>query len=117
MIRKLDAQRVVANENMRGGKGCVHITHLYEKDNDEFYGKGRLFAKITLQPGESIGYHVHEGETEMFYFASGSGRVCDDGEWYDVTAGDSMTTPGGHGHAVENTGAEDLVLVAVIILD
>ena len=35
----------------------------------------------------------------------------------DVQAGDSMVTFPGHGHAVENTGGENLVLIAVIVLE
>ena len=115
MIRKAADCKTAYNEKMRGGNGIVEITNFATPE--ELNQKGRLFGKITLKPGCGIGYHVHEGETEMFYFASGSGRVCDDGEWYDVAAGDSMTTPGGHGHAVENNGETDLVLVAAIILD
>ena len=64
-----------------------------------------------------VGYHVHEGETELFCFVSGKGRVKDDENWVEVAAGDSMATFSGHGHAVENTGDEDLVLVAAIVKD
>ena len=35
----------------------------------------------------------------------------------DVSAGDAMTTFSGHGHAVENTGDTDLVILAAIVLD
>ena len=53
----------------------------------------------------------------MFYFLSGKGRAQDDEAFYDVSAGDSMATPSGHGHAIECVGEEDLVIVAVIIKD
>lgn len=113
MITRKNDMPVDVKVNMRGGAGEAVLTAL----SPALPPKTRLFSTITLKPGCGIGYHVHEGETEMFYFASGSGRVCDDGEWYDIAAGDSMTTPGGHGHAVENTGDADLILVAVIVLD
>lgn len=115
MIRRAEEQRVVANENMRGGKGCVHISHLYEKDNDEFYGKGRLFAKITLQPGESIGYHVHEGESEGFYVACGRVAFNDNGTVAEAVAGDLLFTGAGEGHSVENIGDEVVELIALIL--
>ena len=70
-----------------------------------------------LIPGASIGYHVHEGETELFYFMEGCGRVQDDDQFVDVTAGDCMATFSGHGHSVENTGDTNLVLLAAIIKD
>ena len=113
MITRKNEMPVDVKVAMRGGPGEAVLTAL----TPALPAHTRLFSTITLKPGCGIGYHVHENETEMFYFASGAGRVCDDGEWYDVAAGDSMTTAGGHGHAVENTGDTDLVLVAVIVLD
>ena len=113
MITRSSEQALEKRPNMRGGNGTVELRALMP----ELPAKVRLFSRIELAPGCSIGYHVHEGETELFYFASGSGRVCDDGEWFDVAAGDAMSTPSGHGHAVENTGSEPLVLLAAIVKD
>ena len=98
-------------EHMRGGKGTVEVTKL----SNELPANMRLFARLTLKPGCSIGYHVHEHETELFAFVSGSGVVTDDEAVREVRAGDSMLTFPGHGHAVENTGDADLVLIASIV--
>ncbi len=100
-------------ENMRGGAGSAALMPL----TTALPGKMRLFTQITLKPGSSIGYHVHEGETELFYFIKGAGRVQDDDAFVNVKAGDCMTTASGHGHAVENTGTEELIFVAAIVLD
>ena len=100
-------------EQMRGGPGEVLLTAL----TPELPANMRLFSKITLKPGCGIGYHVHEKETELFYFISGKGVAQDDDKTVEVEAGDSMTTPSGHGHSVTNTGDEDLVFVAAIVLD
>ena len=98
-------------ENMRGGEKYADITKL----SGELPENVRLFAEIRLVPGASIGYHIHENETEMFAFVSGSGIVRDDDEIRAVKAGDSMLTFSGHGHSVENNGDEDLVLIAAIV--
>ena len=98
-------------EHMRGGKGTVEVTKL----SNELPANMRLFARLTLKPGCSIGFHVHEHETELFAFVAGSGVVTDDETVREVKAGDSMLTFPGHGHAVENTGNEDLVLIASIV--
>ena len=71
----------------------------------------------ALIPGASIGYHVHENETELFYFLEGNGRFQDDDRIFDISAGDSTATFSGHGHAVENTGDTNLVLLACIVKD
>ena len=104
---------VSVREQMRGGPGEAVLTAL----SPELPAHMRLFSTITLKPGCGIGYHVHEKETELFCFVSGKGRVQDDDKVIDVAAGDSMSTPSGHGHSVTNTGDEDLVFVAAIVKD
>lgn len=113
MITRQNEQKMSVREYMRGGKEYVQLTAL----SKELPERARLFSMLKLIPGASIGYHVHEGETELFYFLDGCGRVQDDDRFFDVTAGDSMATTSGHGHAVENTGDHDLVILAVIITD
>ena len=113
MITRKNDMPLEIREKMRGGNGAARLTAL----SAQLPGKMRLFSTIRLTPGSSIGYHVHEGETEMFYFLSGKGRVQDDDQLVEVSAGDSMATFSGHGHGVENTGDEDLLFVAAIVLD
>ena len=113
MITRKEQQAQSVREFMRGGKKYVQHTQL----SSALPEKLRLFNLLTLIPGSSIGYHVHENESEMFYFIEGNGRVQDDEAFYDVTAGDSMATFSGHGHSVENTGDTDLVILAVIVKD
>lgn len=113
MISRREFQRTEVREKMRGGNGQVTMRALIEG-----LPKGtRLFSALTLRPGDSIGYHTHEGETEYYYFVQGLARVSDNGELFTVSAGDAMCTPSCHGHSVENVGDEDVVLVAVIVLD
>ena len=113
MINRKADMNVSIKEHMRGGSGSAKLTGLI----DQLPAKARLFSTITLEPGSSIGYHVHENETELFYFVSGKARVRDDDATYELSAGDAMSTGSGHGHAVESIGSEPLVMVACIILD
>ena len=113
MIRRHDDQEFSIRESMRGGNGVVELTGLIKPLPE----KARMFSLLRLVPGTSIGYHVHENETEMFYFVEGCARVCDNGTYYDVCEGDAMATYSGQGHGVENTGDRDLVIVAVVVKD
>ena len=113
MVTRKEEQIISIREYMRSGKLQVKLAAL----SNQLPENARLFSTLTLIPGASIGYHVHENETELFYFVDGCGRVQDDDRFYDVNAGDSMATFSGHGHAVENTGDHDLVILAVIIKD
>lgn len=113
MITRKQEQTVTNRENMRGGNGTVKLEGLVA----QLPFNARLFSKITLVPGASIGYHVHENETELFYFAQGRGLANDDGNVVEVEAGDAMATANGHGHGVENNSSEDMVIIAAIIKD
>lgn len=113
MITRKDNQTTSIRERMRDGNGCAKLTALME----ELPKNARLFSTITLEAGSSIGYHIHENETELFYFVSGRARVRDDDVFYELSAGDAMSTASGHGHAVESIGPEPLVMVACIIKD
>ena len=113
MITRKDQQTSSVREFMKGGEKHAVMTNL----SAALPAKARVFSIITLIPGASIGYHVHEGESELFYFMDGCGRVHDDDQIIDITAGDSMCTLSGHGHSVENTGDTNLVILAVVILD
>ena len=113
MITRNDQQNHFIREFMRGGKKHVELTEL----SAQLPEKMRMFNVLTLIPGASIGYHVHENETELFYFMEGNGRVQDDDTFVDVGPGDSMATFNGHGHSVENTGDTNLVIVAAIVKD
>ena len=113
MIRKAADCKKVFNEKMRGGNGTVEITNFATPD--ELNNKGRLFANITLKPGCSIGYHVHENDTELFYLMKGEALYNDNGTECILHAGDVMVCPAGTGHAVANNGQEDVELCAVIV--
>ncbi len=111
MITRSEEQSHSIREFMRGGAKYVEQTLLSSKLPERV----RIFNLLTLIPGASIGYHVHEEETELFYIIEGNGRVRDDDDYFDVSAGDCMATFSGHGHAVENTGDTNLVILACIM--
>ncbi len=114
MIRKGADCGIEYREHMRGGDGTVVITN-FITGPDELCGKGRLFAKITLNPGCSIGYHVHEGDSELFYIMKGTAEYNDNGTVRTVTAGDITICPEGTGHGIANHTDEVVELTAVIV--
>ena len=99
---------------MRGGDGQVIIEHFTK---DALPQNVRLMARLTLEKGCSIGYHVHENETESFYFASGEGIADDNGTTVKVSAGDTLVTTSGQGHSIRNDGDAPLVIIATIVLN
>lgn len=114
MVKQVEKMKTEIREKMRGGKGSVELLHILEQD--ELKGKVRLFAKVTLNPGSSIGEHDHVGEEEAYYILKGTAQVNDNGVLKTVHAGDVILTGGGAYHAIENAGSEPLEFVAVIML-
>lgn len=120
MVRKKGCMKVKETPNMRGGKGIIYAENLLNKSDtdpsgDEFYGKGRLYSKMTVKPGDSVGYHVHENEMESYYFLQGTCLYNDNGAKIQLSAGDLTWTGHGQGHGLENNGTEDLVFIALIL--
>lgn len=102
-------------ENMCGGKGHVIIEHILSEK--ELNGKCGLYAKVTIEPGCTLGYHEHKDESETYYILSGEGNYNDNGTIRKVQKGDTTFTGSGCGHALDNVGDENLVFMALIIFD
>ncbi len=113
MIRRNGEYHTELRTAMRGGDGTVKIEHLWDEKR-ELQDLNRMFGRLTLEPGTSIGFHEHEEEAEVFFVISGSGEVNDNGFLSNVSAGDSILTGFGTSHSVRCTGTEPLVLLAVI---
>lgn len=102
-------------ENMAGGEGHVIIKEILNAE--QLNGKCGLYAQVTIEPGCSLGYHEHHGESETYYLLQGQGEYNDNGDKRAVQAGDMTFTPDGKGHGLVNTGDTDLVFMALIIKD
>jgi mannose-6-phosphate isomerase-like protein (cupin superfamily) len=113
MIKTSNQYTAETRYTMRGGNGEVHFEHIW-KPGDEMKSKTRLYSKIILNPGSSIGYHIHENEEEFFYIISGEAIANDNGSTKTLSAGDSMITRSGEGHFIECSGSEPVVILAVI---
>lgn len=115
MIKKSNEMKNNTIVNMKGGAGEV-LQHMILDDSD-MAKHSRLFSVMTLKEGCSIGEHQHINETEYYYILSGEGAVKEaDGE-KNVSAGDVVITGDGESHSIRNTGKEDLVFIAIVILD
>lgn len=102
-------------KNMQGGDGEVTIKRLLGEK--ELNGKCGLYAQVTINPGSSLGYHEHHGESETYYILSGEAEYNDNGTLRTVTEGDVTFTPNGCGHGLRPVGNEPVVFMALIIRD
>ncbi len=114
MIKTVEQMTRLINQKMRGGDGEVEVLHLF--DADEFTGKARLCAKITLNQGCSIGYHEHGQEEEIYYILEGEGVFNENGQETVLGPGTATITGNGNSHSIRNDRPQPLVLMAVILL-
>jgi len=113
LFRKQD-QKVSYRENMRDGQGTIMFNELLPKQF--LNGKGRLFSLITVEPGCSIGFHVHENESETYYVIDGSLVYNDNNEKeYVIQEGDCVYNGNMRGHSVRNEGKSKAVVLALIL--
>lgn len=115
MIKRSAEMKTDIHNEFLGGKGTLVNTHFLDKEDAA--GAGRLFSKSILSPGSSIGYHTHKGDFEAYYILSGKALVSDNGEFYELTVGDSILTRNSLSHSIENIGDVDLEYIALIIFD
>ena len=116
MVKRKNELKEAVTENMRGGNGSVIINHL--TDAEGLNNKGRLYARMILKPGCSIGYHEHNGELEIYYILKGRAVYDDNGEGNILlNAGDVTFTLSGQGHGIANESGEDTELMALIVFD
>lgn len=79
--------------------------------------KLRNFAFVSLNAGEEVEFHVHEGECEYYYILSGDAIYNDNGVETEVYPGTITFTPSGTGHGIRNVGKDSLEFMALILRD
>jgi quercetin dioxygenase-like cupin family protein len=84
-------------------------------------GKTTLFESANLlvglnafEPGQEHALHAHAGQDKAYLVSRGTGLFLLEGEELPMSAGDLLVAPAGVPHGVRNTGAERLLVVAVL---
>ena len=114
MVRKGNERSIGRFERRYGGDGYI-ITRKLINTSDELNGNGRLFSHITIAPHSGIGFHMHEGDTEIYYVLSGKAEYNDNGTIVPIGPGDVTFTPSGTGHGINNPNDEPQDIIALII--
>ncbi len=111
MIRRTDSFTELSE--VRGGTGIMEKHEILT--SDEMYGSNKLFGKMVLRKGASIGLHQHVNESEAYYILSGTGLFTeDDNTPQSCGPGDICFIEEGHSHALANTGDGPLEFIALV---
>ena len=113
MIRKANDFRQ-EKRAIGGGVGELVLNH--KLSQQESFEKCRVCAEIIIEPGQSIGMHVHDIEAEIYYMLAGElVSINEDGTEELFNVGDIMITGGGAKHSVRNDTNETAKLLAIVI--
>ncbi len=93
-------------KEFRGGQGTLRARMHTDGNNKIMMG--------LLLPRSSVGLHTHEGDSEIIYILSGTGKVLCDGEYEPLAPGDCHYCPSGHSHSLINDGDGELSFFAVV---
>lgn len=115
MVSNVQERELIEEINAENGTGRLTLDKLLLPPHAP--AALRTYAKATLEPGASVGFHMHSGESESYYIIAGTGEYSDNGEISVVTAGTITYTPSGSGHGIRNIGTEPLEFMALIIRD
>jgi len=84
-------------------------------------GKTTLFESNRLlvglnafEPGQSHALHSHTGMDKVYQVVHGRGVFLLEGRELPMSAGDLLIAPEGVPHGVRNTGADRLLLLAIL---
>lgn len=112
MIKKKAEMEHEWKTGIGGGKGTLNLCKVFTPE--ELGGRADCFNVVTLQPGDSIGWHSHVTNAEVYYVLAGELTVNDDGTEALLKVGDAVFTADGGAHSAENRTDQEVQLLAVI---
>ena len=102
---------IKVNINDIGGSIAKQDERYIVKDNQ--FGNKLVLSSTLLEPNMSTSGHFHNGQEEVYFFVSGSGKMLLNDETFEVEEGDVVLIPDGAFHRVINDTAEPFYFVCV----
>jgi mannose-6-phosphate isomerase-like protein (cupin superfamily) len=106
-----DTSGLAVTHRQVGGEGVCRWKMLMNGMHLE--GAWNCVEYVVIEPGGSVGEHVHLRTEEIYYILSGRAVVTMDGVELDAVPGDLVTTPIGSSHAIANRTAVDMAFFVV----
>ena len=84
LIRRKENRKKVVKEEVQKGPG--HLISLVGVEQDsEMWNRGRMLNENVLEKDCGVGYHVHQGDGEIYVILSGEAEYNDNGTITTVT--------------------------------
>ena len=110
MIRHRDKMEFAEAENCHDGIGTLHLHTILTG------GEGipaTFMHDDILDPGVTIGEHLHENSSEIYFVVEGDGIMIVDGKEHPISAGDVSWCSPGHSHGIINSSGKTMRLLVV----
>ncbi len=102
-----------------------HPTVIHPEEHAVYFpgkmGKSTIFQSPRLlvglncfEPGQKHALHTHAGMDMVYHVLEGSGRFLLSDRELDMEAGTMLVAPQGVPHGIHNTGAERLLVLAIL---
>lgn len=114
MIRRLQDQRVIRVEKPHDGEGAIEMRHIVEAEHHKNQHL-KTMARVTVRPGDAVGYHTHEGVTEIVYILEGRALYHDETDRI-LEPGDAAVVSGSDGQSIRCADDQPMTYLAVILL-
>ena len=102
-------------KEVAGGHGTLYADYAFTRDHALKDQAIKEVSWLRLEPGDSVGYHQHVTNEDVYVIVSGEGVFKDkDGKDKAVKAGDIMIVRKGESHGIANSGKQPLIFVDVI---
>ncbi len=114
LIRRKEDRRTTTAEGVRQGPGHL-ISLVGVEDPSEMWDKGHMVNDNILEKECGVGYHIHEGDAEIYVMLEGEAEYDDNGTVTTIHAGDITFTGPGEGHSIVNHKDEPVRFLAIIV--
>ena len=91
------------------GEGEILFREVFKKG--DFKSNLVHLHETIVRSYATIGYHLHEGNEEIYYIVEGQGIMTVDGEEKKVASGDAIITYSGSKHGLVNNTDKDLKIL------
>lgn len=111
MLRTAQEMQRSFMENCHEGEGALDFCQVLSSA-DCTMGLGFMHHDV-LNPGVSIGEHLHDSSEEVYYMMEGEATLLFDGKEFPFRKGDVSVVTVGHSHGVVNNSPSPAVLLVV----
>ncbi len=113
MFRRHDEMQMNILDRCHGGEGKLQCFSVMQAVDST---QGILFMHDDIiEPGASIGEHLHESEEEIYFVVEGHGTMILDGKQMPMGPGDVSLVVPGHTHGLINSDESPMRLIVVCV--